>query len=283
MGGLSRKASERAAKAVVGFNEQVPISVGGLGSIGYNGLSPVMNLDPWSARQMGMFGYMSADAGRQARAGMPMAGQTSRQMFGASQGLLRSLGSFDPLQQAQTRFNRLQSVLEPQRERARSGLESRLLAQGRLDSSGGALQMGEQEQAIAAQDAQMLDQMYSEAQQAQQAQAQMAQQLGQQGASMMGGLASTAIQQEQARQGEYNPLFQLLSASQTLRQNEINRLVAGSNALQGHNATMGGGGGGLGGALGSLAGGFLGSMASPLGTAAGTALGGNLFGSGGGS
>jgi hypothetical protein len=74
---------------------------------------------------------------------------SSDRLFGQSGGFLEAAGGFDPTQFATERFSRAQSIVEPARQRAREALEARLLAQGRLGSTGGSLQTGEQERQFA--------------------------------------------------------------------------------------------------------------------------------------
>lgn len=265
---------------------QTPLSIGGIGSVTYpTGMNPELTLDPEAAAAAGMFRELGSQS---ASALGPLTGQTAAtagEFMGQAQGLLSQLGSFNPLADAQTRYERLQSVLAPDRARQRADTEARLLAQGRLDSSGGAIQMGEQERAIAAQDAQLLDQMYSEAEAARQSGVQQAIGLGQQGGILQGGLLGQATGLEQLRQGQYNPLFQLLDASQMVHMNEVNRKLGQGNMYMNYKAAKNAGGGG-GGALGGI-GGLIGGAAglyfgmSPEAAMAGYQIGsgvGNAFG-----
>lgn len=82
--------------------------------------------------------------------------QANQQNFGAGQGFLNQLNQFDPQAATQTRFDQLESVLEPSRGRAREALESRLLKQGRLGSTGGGVQQEGLESAIGQQQMQNL-------------------------------------------------------------------------------------------------------------------------------
>lgn len=261
MGGLARNASERAAKAVGAPLPQTAIDFGGLGQLTYDGTTPQASLSPQGQAAAGMFGDYGRLATAAAGAILPGATTTAGRLYGASNDVLSAIGMFSPEAQAQTRYERLQGILAPERERTRASTEARLLAQGRLDSSGGALQIGEQERAIAAQDAQLLDQMYKEAEAQRTQEIQNATGLAQQAGVLQGGLFSTGVQAEQARQAAYNPLFQMLQASQGIGTAELNRRIAASNALQGHNATMGDGGGGGAAGIGSAVGGLLGGAA----------------------
>ena len=261
MGGLSRKASERAAKSVISYTDQTPLNVQGLGSVTYDGNVPNLQLSGQGQFSAGLFGDLSNRSAYATRGLTSQAQGAAANLYGQGQRLMSQAGMFNPEQQAQTRFSRLSHILQPGRDRSQASLESRLLAQGRLDSSGGAAQLGEQQAAYANADAQMLDQMYQEAQNQRQQELQNANSLISQGGQLQGGLFSQSLMADTARQGQYTPLLGLLNTSQGLRQNEVNRRIAGSNAISGHNATMGGGGGGLGGALGTLAGGALGYFA----------------------
>jgi len=83
-----------------------------------------------------------------------------RQALGAAE--------YDPYTAAETLFGRMEGILAGGRERERQGLESRLLAQGRLGSTGGLFQQQGLEQAIEQQRAQSLNQAFGQAQQVQQ-------------------------------------------------------------------------------------------------------------------
>lgn len=63
-------------------------------------------------------------------------------------GFLRAGIETDPFATAQTQFERMEEILAPSRQRQREALESRLLRQGRLGSTGGALQQEGLESAI---------------------------------------------------------------------------------------------------------------------------------------
>lgn len=261
MGGIARNAGEAAAKAVGAPLDQAPLSIAGLGSVAYNGNTPQLTLSPEGQVAQGLFSGYSNAATMASGQLLPAGSEAASGLYGASRDILAGIGAFNPEQQAQTRFDRLQSILAPDRERARSSLESRLLAQGRLDSSGGALQLGEQARAFAGQDAQLLDQMYKEAEAQRTQELQSAQGLAQQAGVLQGGLFSTAVQADQARQQQANPLFQLLQASQNVRQGELNRRVSAAQALASHNAVAGESGGSSGAGIGSAVGGVLGGAA----------------------
>jgi len=63
-------------------------------------------------------------------------------------GMLQAGVGSDPFGMAQTQFGRMEEILAPGRERQREALESRLLRQGRLGSTGGSLQQQGLEEAI---------------------------------------------------------------------------------------------------------------------------------------
>ena len=49
-------------------------------------------------------------------------------------GFINQLNKFDPFEAAQTQFNRLEEILQPERDSARQQLQNKLLSQGRLGS-----------------------------------------------------------------------------------------------------------------------------------------------------
>lgn len=91
----------------------------------------------------------------------------SNQMFGQGQGFLEQLGSFDPMQATQQQFGLMESIMNPIRQREQAGMESQLLAQGRLGSTGGALTQQGQQQAF---DTARQQQLFNAMQQSQQTQ-----------------------------------------------------------------------------------------------------------------
>jgi hypothetical protein len=197
---------------------------------------------------------------------------------------ITAAGAFNPEQQAQARFARLQEVLAPGRERARNQLESRLLAQGRLDSSGGALQTQSLEEAQALADAQLLDKAYSEAQNQRNQALTTGRNLALTGTQVQGGLFGEGQQAVAGRRSGADELLKLLGVSQGIRESDLNRLIAGSGAINNFNQTQAGSGSsGIGGAVGGLVGGaaglyFGGLEGGMAGYQAGSGIGAGLFG-----
>ena len=76
----------------------------------------------------------------------------------------------DPFDVAQSRFGQLEQILNPGRQRTRENLESRLLRQGRLGSTGGSLQQEGFESGIERERQRGLFDIYNQAQAQQQAQ-----------------------------------------------------------------------------------------------------------------
>jgi hypothetical protein len=93
-------------------------------------------------------------------------------------GFLEALGSTDPFDIAEKQFERMESILAPGRERSRSALESRLLRQGRLGSTGGALSQEGLETAIEQSRRAGLAEAFQQAQGVQAQQADIGQKLG---------------------------------------------------------------------------------------------------------
>tara|TARA_R110000822_G_scaffold105188_1_gene232621 strand:+ start:3924 stop:4760 length:837 start_codon:yes stop_codon:yes gene_type:complete len=72
--------------------------------------------------------------------------------------------SADPMMAANQFYNQQQEYFQPREDRARTDLETRLLAQGRLGSTGGQRQYGELEESILAQQNQRQTAAYSQSQ-----------------------------------------------------------------------------------------------------------------------
>ena len=130
---------------------------------------------------------------------------TGTQNIGFGQNLLGlggaglfSTAQSNPLGLTSTLFNRLESVLNPVRERQRSNLESRLLEQGRLGSTGGSLQQQAFEEAVNQQQLANLSGAF------QQALAQQAQQ-----ASLFNQLAGLGLNTQSLGQGQVGSAFGL--------------------------------------------------------------------------
>ena len=107
----------------------------------------------------------------------PIAGQLGQEQtqagaFGAAGGLgfLQQGLNTDPFNVAQERFGQLEQILNPGREQQRQSLESRLLRQGRLGSTGGSLQQQGQEAAFEQQRQRGLFDVFNDAQKLQQSQ-----------------------------------------------------------------------------------------------------------------
>lgn len=94
--------------------------------------------------------------------------QASQGALGQAQQAYGALGSFDPYQAAEMQFQRLESILNPERQRQQEALQSQLYAQGRLGSTGGALSEQAYNQAVQQQQSQNLYNAFLQAQQTQQ-------------------------------------------------------------------------------------------------------------------
>lgn len=113
--------------------------------------------------------------------------QFYNQLLGGAGETLQQAQQFDPYQAAEGLFGRMESILAPTRERERAALESRLLSQGRLGSTGGLFDLQAQQGAVEAQRAQSLNQAFGQAQQVQQ---------GLFGRGLAGLQAATGLQQQ---------------------------------------------------------------------------------------
>jgi len=136
------------------------IGLGGSGNI------PQASFDPM-ALSTGL-GTTSFEEGMGSFELAPELQETYQQLLGTGRGALSAAQDFDPYSAAETLFGRMEGILAGGRERERQGLESRLLAQGRLGSTGGLFQQQGLEQAIEAQRAQALNQAFGQAQDVQQ-------------------------------------------------------------------------------------------------------------------
>jgi len=134
----------------------------GLGSVGYT--------------QQPMYDETGAMVGTQptfnAQLSQPQAAMQN-QLMGAASGMFGQLQNFNPLSYTQDQYGMLQELLRPQQEKAVSDMESRLFAQGRLGSTGGALQQQAVQDAINQQNLQAAMQAQQSGLQAQQALSQM--------------------------------------------------------------------------------------------------------------
>lgn len=286
MAGLIRREGEASAKRV---GTQAPfenLSVGTLGRVttGPDGRPQVMQTRPVAQAQSGIFN-VGAQAGERAGEFVDPTAGFGQELLAGGRGMLADVAGFDPLNAAEDRFQRLQSVLAPQRDRQREGLEARLLAQGRLDSGQGNLLGGELERGFAAEDTNLLNKLFLEGEAAQAQARTQAQGLGQAGAAIGGGLFGQQLQAPQGAQQLDQGLLQALGASGNIGQSFLNRDISRAQAINSFNASpaAGGKGGGALGAIGTIGGGILGGFATggnPAGIAAGAQAGGalgNLF------
>jgi hypothetical protein len=279
-------AYEKATKAI-GFNP-IDLQLSGIGSTDFTydknkGLTSAnMTQDPGVLALQNLLMGGASPAVAAGQAGIPGIGDAAGQLLGAGQGFLGQLGSYDPQQVAADRYAQLQAIMAPQRAREQSSAESRLLAQGRLDSSGGALQLEGLRNAQLSQDAQLADRQFTEAQAAQIAMANLGQNLTGAGAGMYGSLLGTGLQQAQGAQGLNAPLLNLLQLSAGLGTSNLAGLQARQSAIGGYNAQQAQDGGGfMSNLLPAIATGAGAAFGGPMGAAAGASLG-SLF-SGGGS
>lgn len=90
------------------------------------------------------------------------------QLLSGATGAFTAANQFDPYAAADTLFSRMENILAGGRTRQQGQLESRLLAQGRLGSTGGMFDQQALNQAIEAQRAQNLNQSFGTAQAVQQ-------------------------------------------------------------------------------------------------------------------
>lgn len=151
----------------------------------------------------------------------------SRRATHAGNRAFAELGDFDPLAAAEGQFNKLESILEPGRDKARAGLESRLFSQGRLDSTGGAAQMGEFEAAIEQERQRNLYNSWDQAQATQTSMINNATGLSQFGFNMEGGLFDRGLQSVDAQRQLHADALRLMEMGGQLGGMQAN---AGANA-----------------------------------------------------
>lgn len=216
--------AQQSVQALQNYHDQTPINVAGVGGVTYNGNTPNITLDPRTQQQLGLFGNLGVTNLNSAAASQPGVANAGQALTQTGTNFLSQAGAFDPLASAQGRYEALQSVLQPDQARTRASLEARLLAQGRLDSSGGGLALQANDLATQQQNAQLLDQMYSEAQQQQAQGLQTGQSLIGSGAGVQSGLFNQATTSLNAPAAALTPALQLLQSSQDVRNNELARL-----------------------------------------------------------
>ena len=109
--------------------------------------------------EQSFLGQQGATLGQDALGLGSMSGMFGRglgqQAAGIGSGFLNAANMTDPSQIAAGQMDRMQALLSPRRERARLGLESRLLRQGLLGSTAGGEQFRGMDEANAMQDAQI--------------------------------------------------------------------------------------------------------------------------------
>jgi len=279
MGGIARQAAEDAAKRV--GQVQTGSYAGPLGTVSFDPTTGVANVTPsgnqrFQQQTLGFAGNNLAAGVRQLEPGAQQFGQ---QAFDTSQQLLQQAGAFDPLGEAEKRFQRLQAALQPGRKEQQDVLQEQLFRQGRLDSGQGARLEAQQQAAFRLADVQALNDMYGQAQQAQQQAIQQGLQAGAAGTtaqqSQSALLGQTLSQQEQIAAQP----FRIAGMLQDISANEVARRAAAAGALTQNNAVTGqvSGGGGAGAALGGLAGAAIGGyFGGPAGASTGATVGSNL-------
>ena len=149
-----RQLSQAASR--VGFSE-LPIQGETLGNVSFGSGGVRADLTPQQRQQFNEFGGQFNQANDTTTALNPQVASTGAQNLEAGQAELRAAVSTDPLDQAETRFNRLRGILDKGRNRQRDSAESRLLAQGRLGGEGGARRLEGLEEGFSNTDARLLD------------------------------------------------------------------------------------------------------------------------------
>jgi len=255
------------------------LEIGGIGSIeatrtkGGN-FSLDINEDPAVAEmreRLQAQGGQAFDTSGGMMGGVAGMGEGALNVAGQAQG---AFGSFDPMQAATERFDALDSILQPGRERERSGLESRLFAQGRLDSTGGARQMGEYEAGIERERANMLNTQFGEAQTAQGNLSNIMAQQGNLGAGVQGGIFNQGLQSIGGANQMSEPMLRMLGLASDMGQRTSDQRNANKAHRLAKKAQDGGGG-----FMNSVGGKILGTALTGAATAFGSPLAGAAVGS----
>jgi len=283
MSGLIKRGGEEAAKAVGTGDAFAPVDLGMLGRVvlGPDGRPQAMGNPANRKIQSDVTGLLN-QLGLATQNVPGEIGSAASDQLSMGRGMLSDVSGFNPLDLAEERFGRLQGILSRQRDNQRAGLEERLYSQGRLDSTGrgsGAELQSELESGFAREDAMLLDQLLSSAEQSRRDEIGLGSQLLGEGSRLGGGLMAQ-LTQSAAVPGQLDAgLLQALTASGGIGQAELNQAIARSNAIQGHNQVMASrDGGGLMSTLAPIAGAAVGSFAGPIGTAVGGKVAKNLFG-----
>lgn len=151
------------AEAAAAAKFQPTRVTGGVGTADITGEGITLGLDPR---------FQQISTGFTGAAGGLLGGFDPTQLLGniaagqrAGAGFLGQLGRQDIMGQTQDLFKQFESILNPERQRERAALEGRLLAQGRLGSTGGALAEQGFQEAIEQSRRQNLLQAFGQAQQ----------------------------------------------------------------------------------------------------------------------
>ena len=144
---------------------------GAFGTTSFDGNQANIQLSPQMQQIQDLYGQQALGFAGQGQTALgTQAGALGQQFLGGIQA--------DPFQAAETQFGRMEAILNPSRERQRESLEARLLKQGRLGSTGGALQQEGLETAIDQSRQQGLVNALQQSQALQMQQAGLGQQLG---------------------------------------------------------------------------------------------------------
>ena len=276
--------ADKMARSAYYQNDQVPISLGGYGDLSYKGLTPQFTPSDQLLTQQGLFQNLLSGSGYAAQTLTPLIDRNAGTLLNVGQQQAAAAGAYDPAQQATDQYNLLMQTLGPQQAQQTASTEARLLAQGRLDSSGGALQLGELARAQDASNAQLLASSYDSASQARDQALQTASALSQQGANLQGGLFGELLQGQAGYQSSFAPYFDLINTSQGIKAQDIARRLGASQATY-STSQKGSGAGGIASTIGGLGGAAIGGFLtkSPQGAMAGYQIGssaGGLFGGG---
>lgn len=166
---------------------------------------------------------------------------TGADASGAARGIFGDMKSFDPMQVAQDRFDKLDSILQPARERERSGLESRLFNQGRLESTSGSRELGDYNAAIERERAGMADRQFTEAQGAQTNLLNTAGNLTGVGAGVQGGIFGQGMSGVGGAQQLSEPMMRLMGLANDQGIASSNSKIGMMTAQQAEKESEGGG------------------------------------------
>ena len=267
---INKRQMQQAAGGI-GFEGVAPIQAEGVGLVGTGPTGATVAFqDPSTRRRAGILDTIAAEAGEATT--IPGQGDFSATALGQAQQMFEEAGAFDPLDAAEKRFQRLQSVLAPRREQSKAALDAKLFAQGRLDSTAGSRESQAQQEAFASADAQLLDQLVSSSEASRRAELQGATNIGVAGANVGQGVTQQALKGAEGATAQGQNILQLLQQGTNIGAAQTEAEIARANAIaQSNQVIQGQGGSGIGSTIGGVLGGAAGFVAGGMNPVTGAA------------